>query len=136
MRVILDTNIFLSALLSEQGPPATIVDAWHGGRFELVTSLDQIDEFKRATRYTKLRSYLPRGAVGRVVNGLRTAEVVLKRLPGGATAPDPGDDYLIAMAIATGAHFLVSGDRDVLSIQRIGPTRTVSPRYFASMLAR
>ena len=136
MRVILDTNIFLSALLSEQGPPATIVDAWRAGHFELVTSLDQINEFKRATRYQKLRPYLPRGAVGRVIKGLRAADVLLKRLPGGATAPDPDDDYLIAMAIASGAHFLVSGDKDVLSIKRIGPTRIVSAQRFASTLAR
>lgn len=136
MRVVLDTNIFLSALLSGRGPPATIVDAWRAGRFELVSSVDQINEFKRVTRYPKLRPYLPRGAVGLVVNGLRTAEVLLKRVPGGATAPDPDDDYLIAMAIATGAHFLVSGDRNVLSIRRIGPTRIVSAQRFASMLAR
>lgn len=136
MRVVLDTNIFLSALLSERGPPATIVDAWRAGRFELVSSLDQINEFKRVARYPKLHPYLPRGAVGRVVNGLRTAEVLLKRVPGGATAPDPDDDYLIAMAIAAGAHFLVSGDRNVLSIQRIGPTRIISAQRFASMLAR
>ena len=136
MRVVLDTNIFLSALLSERGPPARIVDAWRSGRFELVSSLDQINEFKRVARYPKLRSYLPRGAVGLVVNGLRTAEVLLKRLPGGATAPDPDDDYLIAMAIASGAHFLVSGDRDVLSMLRIGSTRIISAQRFAAMLAR
>lgn len=136
MRVVLDTNIFLSALLSERGPPAAIVDAWRAGRFELVSSLDQISEFKRAARYPKLRPYLPRGAVGLVVNGLRTAEVLLKRVPAEGTAPDPGDDYLIAMAIASGAHFLVSGDRDVLSMRSIGPTRIISAQRFASMLAR
>jgi putative PIN family toxin of toxin-antitoxin system len=136
VRVALDTNIFLSALLSERGPPAAIVDAWRAGRFELVTSVDQISEFKRVTRYPKLRAYMPRGAVGLVVNGLRTAEVMLKRLPGGATAPDPGDDYLIAMAMASSAHFLVSGDREVLSMLRVGPTRIVSAQRFISLLAR
>ena len=136
MRVILDTNIFLSALLSERGPPALIINAWQGGRFDLVTSLEQINEFKRATRYPNLRPFLPRGAVGRIVKGLRDAEVLLKRLPGGAAAPDPNDDYLIAMAIKSGAHFLVSGDNGVLSIKRIGPTMIVSAQRFAATLAR
>ena len=136
MRVVLDTNIFLSALLSERGPPAAIVDAWRAGRFKLVSSLDQISEFKRATRYPRLRPYLTRGAVGLAVNGLRAAEVLLKRLPGGATAPDPGDDYLNAIAIASGARFLVSGDRDVLSMQHVGPTRIVSAKRFVSVQAR
>ena len=53
MLVIVDTNILLSALRAEGSAPATIVDSWLAGRFGLVTSLTQIDEFKRAARYPK-----------------------------------------------------------------------------------
>jgi predicted nucleic acid-binding protein len=35
VRVVLDTNLLLSALLSDRGPPARIVEAWRGGRFRL-----------------------------------------------------------------------------------------------------
>lgn len=136
MRVVLDTNIFLSALLSDRGPPATIVDAWRAGRFELVSSQDQIDEFKRAARYQKLRPYLPRGAVGRVVNGLRTAEVQIGRISRGATAPDPDDDYLLALAVIARAAFLVTGDRALLGMRKVEVTRVVSPMSFSAVLAR
>lgn len=135
MLVVVDTNILLSALRAGGSPPALIVDAWLAGRFELVTSLTQIDEFKRAARYPKLLPYLPRGAVGRLVNGLRSAELLLKRLPSGIESPDPGDAYLIAMAIASGADFLVTGDKALLLIRRIAETKVISARRFATLLA-
>jgi putative PIN family toxin of toxin-antitoxin system len=134
--VILDTNVLLSALRAGRSPPAEIVDAWRKGRFRLVTSLEQIEEFRRAVRYPKLRSYLPRGAVGRVVNELHSAEVLLERLRRAGDSPDPGDDYLLAMAIAAGADFLVTGDKPLLAVKRAGHARIVPPRRFAAMLAR
>jgi putative PIN family toxin of toxin-antitoxin system len=135
VQVVLDTNILLSALRSG-GSPAQIVDAWRAGRFRLVTSAAQIEEFKRAAAYPKLRPHLPRGAVGRVVNELRTAEVLLRRLRRPGTSPDPGDEYLLAMALAAGADLLMTGDKPLLALKRVGKTRIVSGRRFASMLAR
>ena len=117
MLVILDTNVLLSALRGEGSPPARILDAWRNRRFGLVTSREQIEEFRRAARYPKLVSHLPRGAVGRVVNELRLAEVFLRRLKRAGDAPDPGDDYLLAMAIAAGADFLVTGDKPLLAVR-------------------
>jgi len=132
--VILDTNVLLSALHAESGPPAKIVDAWREGRFRLVTSSDQIEEFRRAVRYPKLLALLPRGAVGRMVNELRAAEVLLERLRRSGDAPDPGDDYLLAMAIAAGVDFLVTGDKPLLALKRVGHAKIVTPRRFAEML--
>lgn len=136
MLVVLDTNVLLSALRTETSPPAIILDAWRARRFRLVTSVEQIEEFKRAARYPKLRRFLPRGAVGRVVNGLRRADVLLERLRRAGDSPDPGDAYLMAMAAAAGAEFLVTGDRQLLALRRIAGTRVVSPRYFAALLTQ
>lgn len=136
MLVILDTNVLLSALRSDTTPPAMILDAWLTGGFLLVTGTEQIDEFKRAARYAKLRAILPRSAVGQVVNQLRAAEVMLERVRRAGQSPDPGDDYLLAMASAAGADFLVTGDRPLFALQHIGGTRIVSPRRFISILAR
>jgi len=133
--VILDTNVLLSALRTQSSPPAKILDAWSKKHFRLVTSAEQIEEFKRAARYPKLLAYLPRGAIGRMVNELRSADVLLERLRRAGDAPDPGDDYLLAMAIAAGADFLVTGDKPLLAMKRAGHTRIVLPRRFAAMLA-
>lgn len=133
MLVVLDTNVLLSALHGG-GPPSAIVDAWRDGRFSLVTSAEQIKEFKRAAAYPQLKPYLPRRAVGRIVNELHAAEVVLERLRRTGDSPDPNDDYLLAMAIASGADALVTGDAAVLSLKNIATTRMVTPRQFATTL--
>jgi putative PIN family toxin of toxin-antitoxin system len=134
--VVLDTNVLLSALRTDTTPPAAILDAWRKRRFQLVTSVEQINEFKRAARYPRLRAVLPHAAVGRVVNQLRAADVLLKRLPRTGQSTDPGDDFLLAMAGAADADFLVTGDKALLSLGTIAATRIVAPRRFAALLAR
>ncbi|MDN5935959.1 MAG: putative toxin-antitoxin system toxin component, PIN family, partial [Nitrosospira sp.] len=59
MRVILDTNVLLGALISPHGPPDAIYRAWRAARFDLVTSVAQLDELRRVSRYPKLKTILP-----------------------------------------------------------------------------
>jgi hypothetical protein len=134
--VVLDSNVFLSALLSGKGLPARAVDAWRAGRFELVTSREQIHELKRAARYEKVRNFVSRAAVGRLVNSLRNAEVLLARLPRASAASDPGDDFLLAMSAAADADYLVTGDKALLSLGQFATTRIITLRRFAALLAR
>lgn len=136
MHVVLDTNLWLSALLSERGAPARIIEAWRAGRFALISSTDQIEELKRAARYEKVRLYVSRSAIGKTVNSLRAAEVLLERVPRTGASPDPEDEYLLAMAITTGADYLATGDKALLAIRSISNTRIVSAHRFAAILGR
>ncbi len=58
MRVVLDTNVLLSALLSPHGAADFIYRAWQKDRFDLVTSALQINELRRASRYAKFKDVL------------------------------------------------------------------------------
>ena len=136
MLAVLDTNVLLSALRTDTTPPATILDKWSTGAFRLVTSSEQIEEFKRAARYSKLRGLLPRAAIGKLVNRLRAAEIIVERLRRPGDSPDPGDDYLLAMAVAAEVDYLVTGDKALLRLGQVAATRIVTPRRFASLLAR
>jgi predicted nucleic acid-binding protein len=51
MRVILDTNILCSALLTPGGPTDQLCRAWRDGRFVLLTSEQQLEEFPRQLPY-------------------------------------------------------------------------------------
>ncbi len=59
MRVVLDTNILISALIVPGGAPDALYQTWRAGQFTLVTSEEQLDEFRRVTRYPRLRPFLP-----------------------------------------------------------------------------
>jgi len=51
MRVVLDTNILVSALLVQVGPPAAIYRAWHEGNFTLLACIEQLDELLAHRRF-------------------------------------------------------------------------------------
>ena len=131
MRVILDTNLLLSALISPHGAPHVIWSAWRSGRFDLVTSNSQLNEMRRASRYPKFRSILQPNRVGTMVNHLHRA-VVLDRLPAKVNTDDPDDAFLLAMALESEADYLVTGDHraGLLARGHIGRTRIVTPKQF------
>lgn len=134
MRVILDTNVLLGALISPYGPPDAIYRAWRTARFELVTATAQLDEIRRASRYPKLKAILPAHRVGTMVNHMRRAVVLasLPALPDDIEVNDPNDAFLLAMARAGEADYLVTGDRraGLLQHEHMGRTRIVTPAGF------
>ncbi len=137
MRVILDTNILFSALISPHGAPHAIYNAWRSGRFELVTSSAQLDEIRRASRYPKFKSVLQPAKVGTMINNLQRA-VVLKHLTAEFDLADPDDAFLLAMAVAGDADYLVTGDRrsGLLETIRVQRTRIVTPAAFCLEVLR
>ncbi len=136
MRVILDTNVLLGAMISPHGPPDVIYKAWRAGKFELVTSTVQLDELRRVSRYPKLKPILPAHRIGTMVNNMQRALVllVLCPLPAEMNLTDPSDEFLLAMALTSEADYLVTGDRRAGLLQRgtIGRTRIVSPGVFCA----
>lgn len=134
-RVVLDSNILFSALISPHGVPDAIYRAWRAARFEVVTSRAQLDEIRRASRYPKLQAVLQPAKVGVMVNNLQRA-VVLDRLTIEVETDDSDDAFLLAMAMATAsdADYLVTGDRRAGLLQRghVGRTRIVTPAVFCA----
>ena len=133
MRLVVDTNILVSALLAGTSLPAQLIVLWRQGRFGLLTAAEQLDELRRVTRYPKIRERLAPALAGRLVNDLRTLAVVVDRLPTVDVSRDPDDNYLLAIATAGSADFLLTGDkRDLLSLERHGSTRILTVRAFLS----
>lgn len=133
MRVVLDTNILFSALISPHGAPDIIYRAWRAARFEVVTSRMQLDEIRRASRHPKFQAILQPAKVGAMVNNMQRA-VVLDQLAIEVEVDDPDDAFLLAMALAGDADYLVTGDRRAGLLQRehIGRTRIVTPAVFCA----
>lgn len=136
MRVVLDTNVLLSALLSPHGLPDTIYRAWQKDRFDLVTWAVQIDELRRASRYAKFKDVLQPHRVGTMVNNMRRSNMLdaLPPLPEGIDVNDPNDAFLLAMALAGDADYLVTGDHraGLLQLGSLGRTRIVTPATFCA----
>jgi uncharacterized protein len=138
MRVVLDTNLLISALMSQSSPPAQLVDAWLAGRFTLVSSREQLAEFRRASRYPHVAPYIAAPEAGTLVNAIRALAVLPERLPVVNVAADPEDDYVLAMAKAGRADYLATGDRrsGLLSLGQSGRTRIVTAAQLLAVLNR
>ncbi len=131
MRVVLDTNVLLSALISPHGMSDKIYRAWRAAKFDLVTSIVQLEELRRASRYPKLKAVLQPSRVGAMINNFQHA-IILDRLTVKAEAADPADAFLISMSIEGKADYLVTGDKraGLLQQESIGRTRVITPSGF------
>ncbi len=137
MRLVIDSNVLISALLSEKSLPAHLIVLWREGRFDLLTSPGQLDELMRVTRYPKIRERLAPALAGRLINQLRDLAVTVTNLPTITASPDPHDDYLLAIAAAGSADFLITGDkRDLLALRRYEGTKIITVRDFLMLHQR
>lgn len=137
MRLVIDTNVLVSALLVGASLSAHLIELWREGRFDLLTSAEQLDELMRVTRYPKIRERLAPALAGRLINELRETAVPVKPLPVVTICDDPYDNYLLAMSAAGGADFLVTGDkRDLLSLKLYEGARIITVREFLTLNKR
>ena len=131
MRLVIDTNVLISALLAGVSLPAHLVVLWREGRFDLLTCSEQLDELRRVTRYAKIRERLIPALAGKLINEVGDLAVQVTSLPVVTASPDPHDNYLLAMAASGAADFLVTGDkRDLLALRRFEGTRIMTVREF------
>lgn len=134
MRLVVDTNVLISALLSATSLPARLMTFWREGRFVLVTSAVQVDEMMRVTRYPKLRERLSPALAGRLINELRDLAVVVSDLPEVSLSPDPDDDFLLASSLAGAAQFLITGDKaDLLALESFKGVQIRTVRAFLAL---
>ncbi|HJX17184.1 MAG TPA: putative toxin-antitoxin system toxin component, PIN family [Acidiferrobacterales bacterium] len=137
MRVVLDTGILIAALITADTSPDQVYQAWRKKRFTLVTSVWQLGEFRRASRYERVKKFLKPTEAGNLVNGLKRHATVLTELPDVDLSRDPQDNPVLAMAIAGEADYLVTGDRrGLLSLKRVGATRIVTAAEFLKILKK
>lgn len=112
MRILLDTNILISGLISRKGPPGILLRAWlFEFRFELVSSEEQIAELRRALGYEHLQRVIEPGQARDVVDNLDSRAIVATALPTLDVSPDPDDNVILATAIAGEADLVVTGDK-------------------------
>jgi len=133
-RVVCDVGVIVSGLLSADGPPGRLLDRWRDGVFDLIVSSLWLAELARVLERPKISRYLEPGDADELLAAIRLQAELADDPPAqpGLT-PDPGDDYLVSLARATGADFLVSGDAHLTGLPDADPP-VLTPRRFDDLL--
>jgi putative PIN family toxin of toxin-antitoxin system len=129
MRLVLDTNVLVSAFLW-QGKPGRLIELAGEGEIEIFTSRALIAELSEVLHRKKFsRSVQTTGlnATQMVRSYRRLAGLVKPRKPGRRVSPDRDDDHVLACALGARADLIVSGDDDLLGLARFRGIRILSP---------
>jgi uncharacterized protein len=136
MRVVLDTNILVSALIAPAGNPAAIYNAWEQGKFTLLTCAEHLDEVRITLQKPRVASLIKPYKAGRLVNQIKKLAVDVGQLPRLKRSPNPGHNYLLALAEAGEADYLVTGDKGgLLVLGHHKSARIVTAHDFAGLFA-
>jgi uncharacterized protein len=134
MRVVLDTNILVSAMIAPTGKPAAIVDAWLDGKFTLVTCAAHLEELRATLQKPRVAALIKPHKAGRLVNQIKKLAEEIRSLPRVKRSSDPNDNFLLALSEAGQADYLVTGDKSgLLPLHRHKATRIVSARDLATL---
>lgn len=138
LRVVLDTNVFISHLLVRVGIPAQLFDAWRAHRYILVTSPAIISEIRATASYPRIRRkfHLTDDDVDGLVTLLYSDSIVVEGLASteGTIPADPDDEAVLACALHGCADIVVSGDHHLLELREHKGIRILTPTQFLSQL--
>ncbi len=128
MRVVLDTNVLISAALFT-GNELEIVREVETGELVLILSPAILEEFSRVIARPKFS--LNQAEVSSLLEYLLSlSEIVVPRRKKAAGVRDKADQMIVDCALAGGAEYIISGDGDLLALRRVGRVRIVSSGDF------
>ncbi len=138
LRVVLNANIFVSALIQPRGPSGRIIKSFLEERtFILLVSKPILEEIRRSLKYPRVRSHISASDAEIeqwVVSLDNTATRVSGKLEINAVKADPDDDKYIAAAAEGLAEYIVTGDSHLLDIKEYESIKIVTPRRFLQIL--
>jgi putative PIN family toxin of toxin-antitoxin system len=131
MRVALDTNIVIAAIAKPSSYAARIIKKWRAGEFDIVSSKATLREAELIVGAPWVRRIGSAAEIKLLLDELRDRSVVVNPLPiDGLRLKDAGDRRLVEAAVAGGARYLITSDREVLGHRGHGPTEFVTPGEF------
>jgi putative PIN family toxin of toxin-antitoxin system len=138
MKVVLDTNIAVSASINPKGPPADIIRAWRTQTFTWVISQPLLDELRRILFSSPVRGYqvwTEAELSEFLVRIAQTAELVAPEERLDIIKNDPQDNRVLEAAVEAKADYIVSGDKDLLDLGSFQNIPIITPTRFNVILS-
>lgn len=134
MRVVLDTNIFISGIFWEGNYCSKIIDAWRSGKIMIVSSSETVQEFIETMNDFKIK--MPEEMIQEWKR--RIAENSIRVMPTeklDIVKNDPKDNKFFEAAVAGKAQYIISQDKKhVLIIPEFRRIKTIHPEEFMKLI--
>ena len=141
LKVTIDTNVLVSALLDSHGKAFTIISYARQHKFDLVVSHKIIEELERVLGYKKLQAlFKKRGVEQNYIDNFirllrKLAVYVSENSEIRVVHDDPADDMIIACALESKSDLIVSGDKHLLNLKKHQGVQIINPSDFLRFLS-
>lgn len=125
-RVILDTNLWISFLISQNF--TEIDQLLEDKRIVLIFSYESLEEFIEVVRRPKFKKFFSKNDVEKLLNIFDQYADFVKVASKVIMCRDPKDNFLLNLAIDGKADYLVTGDKDLLILEKLKNTRIITFR--------
>jgi len=139
VRLVLDTNVVASAVISPGGPPARLLELWRQEVFDVLVSEPILTEYRRVLRYDRIRPRhgLSDQEIDEVIDDFRRfGDLVHVTASITAITADPDDDMFIECAASSEADYIISGDSHLLELRTYQHIQILSPSVFLLLIER
>jgi putative PIN family toxin of toxin-antitoxin system len=131
-KVVLDSNIFISFLISHKPPISTILGLWQRGDLAVCYSPEIVDELERALKYPKIRKLISDSESESLIDAVKTLGILVIPSESVGVCRDKEDNKYLEVCQESGSNFLISGDNDLLALKEFKNVKIISPREFVS----
>ena len=136
-KVVLDTNVIVSALLSRQGASFEILRRITEKDFTVCISVPLVLEYEDALKRNAMKGRMTAGAIDQVLDYLcATAEQHRINFLWRPHLKDPKDDMVLELALAAGCDYIVTLNLADFRIKTRGPMRVVTPADLVTILEK
>jgi putative PIN family toxin of toxin-antitoxin system len=135
-RIVIDTNILVSAILTPEGNPAKILKLVLEGKLNLIISPDILKETRQVFNYPKIVKLLEKNKItpaevcGFLDKMSKIAVITPGQLDVDAIPEDPADNKVIACALEGDADFIISGDHHLTDLKIFQGIKIIDPAAF------
>lgn len=142
IRVVLDTNVLVSAILSPQGKPAQILGLAREEKIELLFSAAMTRELWDVLHYQRIIAHLeklnvPLSLVEEFIKGLiKASTIVMVHQEVDVSKDDPSDNIFLACALEGQANFIVSGDNHLKKLGQYQEIQIIEPADFLAIMKK
>jgi len=137
MRIVLDVNVYISAVITGRGNPAEIIERWKRGEFDVVISSPILEELERVIHYPRIqeRYVLPEHQVRQFLRLIRSQAVAVDpSIEITAVEEDSTDNRYLECAVTGEASYIVSGDSHLLRLKEYHGVVVLNPTGFLAVL--